>query len=121
MANLRGATNLWSNISVGSNGTSNPASVGSATSVCVFISNTGGSSTTITVQASGGGTPSAGENADLTGSTWFDYDRGEAGTNTLTVASGANIAFDLSPFAPPYIRLKSSAATTLTAFVVANG
>ena len=117
MANLRGGSTLWNNASVGSNGVSAGVGVGEAPYVAVLITNSGGVSTNITIQTSGAATVSSGVNADMTGATWYDY----VTVAPITVAANTSLCYDLSPFAPPYIRLKSSAATTLSAVVVANG
>lgn len=119
--NLRGGTQVWLNTVVGAAGTSAGATVGSAPNVAVMIKNTGATSTDITIQAGAVATPQSGGNVDYTAIDWYDYDQGETGASTVTVAAGAKKAFDLSPFAPAYIRLSSSAATTLSALVVSNG
>ena len=117
MPRVRGATALWKNVAVSAGGFSKPGSVGTAPYVAVFIENNGATPTIIDVQSAGMIVPIAGENADLTNLPWYDY----VGFDTVTVPVGAKVCIDLSIYAPQYLRLKSSAATTLTATMVTSG
>lgn len=116
MANkLRGGQDLWTATAVGVGGTSNVAYVDGDQTVAIFMSNTGGTNTVITVQASDNRTPTAGRNS--VPSTWYNY----VGADSITLNAGASICFDLSPFGPSFLRLSSSAATTIDAFATVVG
>src|SRR5690242_4359513 len=115
MAQLRGGDQLFVlGTSYGNAAKSNNADVGAAPNVALFISNAHGSiDCTFRVEASGAANPLAGRNvmdgsADA-GLSWFDYQVVKSdGTTTdliLAVGHGDDLCFDLSPFAPQYLRL----------------
>lgn len=119
-ANLRGTTVVWNNVVTGANGTSAAAYVGQSTSVAVLIQVNGATNITLQTCEPAGGV--AGINADVVNLQYFDMLKPD-GTAVITLAfagSGAQ-ALDLSPFAPAYIRLKSSSSVTATGMIVSNG
>ena len=128
MAGLRGSKQLWGTAAAGATvaaaGTSAYAVIGAQNNVVVYIANSGGVDATFTVQVSSGAPGNApGQNA-LTndadgGIDWYDY----TGAEDISVPAGSNVAFDLSPFGPQFIRLlRSDAAgnTTVSAFVTSE-
>ena len=137
MASLKGGTSLYAaatNIGVAGSATakSSLGLIGPGPYVAVYIENGSAISLTFKIQASAVVNPEAGRNGlDSTdadgGLNWFDYTGpgGDGAETTLTVAAGASICVDLSPFAPPFIRLvrtDAGAATSgVTAFVTCTG
>lgn len=118
--NLRGVTTVWNNATTGANGTSSTAYVAQATAVAALITVNGATNITFQTGEPGGGI--AGINADTTNMTYFDLQKKDgSGVLQLTLAGAGNFAIDLSPFAPAYIRLKSSSSVTATAEIVTNG
>lgn len=126
MASLRAGTLLFNAATPGAGTISSRAdNPGSSTHVALFIKNTGSVAATIVVQAAGavGGNIGAGRNmlpeAD---SDWYIYNRVTgAGVDilplTLTVDAGESVVFDLSPFAPPFLRLTATGnGATVTAY-----
>jgi hypothetical protein len=115
----RAVNTVWASAAVGAGDESPAAYVGEASTVALLVSNEGGTPTNITVQVAVPVSRSAGRNAapDGADANWFDY----GSFTAVAVAAGARVAIDLSPFAPPYVRLRSSAATTLTARVASLG
>jgi hypothetical protein len=122
MSSLRGATKLWTAATVNTADASAYATPGAAPYVAVFI--TSDKSITVKVQVSAGGVAVGAGLNELTtaadgGLTWFDYTDATA----ITVGAGGATCFDLSPFAPPYIRLVIVSATNalVTAQVASFG
>lgn len=144
MASMRGGQKVWNALgaiggpdthvadgsAVAQNSYSSWAYVGSGPNVAVLISNTGANNATFKVQVSGSDAPQAGLNAITTsaadgGLVWYDYvPRGSTSTPSLVVNAGTALGFDMSPFAPPFIRLMrtdSGSATTVNALVTCFG
>lgn len=116
MATLRNQQNLWSNVAVGAGGVSPAVGIGPRTNVALFV--IAGGITTITIECSPGLDQVAGKNNfpddDQFYSLWKDDG---SGAYSIVLAANVGVCIDLSPFAPQYIRLKSSAAQTITAGV----
>lgn len=129
MAILRGGQQVW-NGTVSAGGVSALAISGPGPYVAVYISNTGGTTATVTVQAAVSTGPEAGRNA-LSGAAdgglvWYDYfdKTADAAAISVAVAAGATRMIDLSPFAPQFVRLKrtdAGADTTLLGFISSFG
>lgn len=125
MALLRGTEQIWNAATVtGAPDNSSEAFVGAGSNVGVYIKNSGANSATIKLQVGfpSGGKLSAGRNTDPTD--WFDYEKAGGAVLSVTVAAGALVAIDLSPFSPPYLRLVCTAAaggTTLSAWATSFG
>lgn len=123
MASLKGATELWSAVTVSNTDASTWAYVGTGTAVAVYIS--ANAATVFKVQASSGAVAvGAGLNEIDSddpdgGLVWFDY----VGATGISVAQNGNTCFDLSPFGPPYLRLVlvSGGDATVTALVSSAG
>ena len=129
MASLRGATQLWTEDDVASGGGASAAAhVGSKPYVAVFIANVAsGGALTFGIQVASIGRPSAGKNeaedADLVWHSYYSWGDPSAPV-VITVADNAEIAYDLSPFAPELIRLTSVEGFTVgevVASVTASG
>ncbi|MBU6232245.1 hypothetical protein KGP36_06445 [Patescibacteria group bacterium] len=130
MASLKGGQVLYDGSSVADTAKSTLAYIGPGPYVAVYIDNTSAVNMTFKVQVTGTPTPMAGMNAlDGTadgGLTWYDYTgSGGVGAETsITVNAGITQAFDLSPFAPEFIRLvrtDSNGPGTVAAFVTSSG
>ena len=128
MAQLRGGQKIWDAVAVDAADSSQLAGVGTGPNVCVYIQNDDTTDATFDIEVASMTTPSAGRNAlgDATldedaGLTWFPLN----GAKGLAVAAGDRLAFDLSPFSPPFLRLvrKTGAVGdgTITAFVSSEG
>jgi hypothetical protein len=110
MASLRGSQVLWTAQTVNQNDTSPEAFVGTATNVVVMIKNTGANAATFKIQVAAPAAVSAGRNTDPVSTEWYDL----SGQTAIAVAVGAQVAVNLSPFAPPYLRLNRTDATGVT-------
>lgn len=130
MASLKGGTTLWSAATLGAAAKSENAAIGPGPWVAVYIGNTSAIALTFKVQVAGVANPMAGRNAlDNTadgGLTWYDYiPAGETAVLSIAVAGSADIAVDLSPFAPELMRLvrtdAGGSAASVTAFVTSFG
>ncbi len=135
MASLRGGQVLWAlGTSVADVAVSPLVNVGASPYVCVYVSNAHASiDTTFKIEVSGNAQPTPGRNAVADtadgGLVWYDYmnvkSDGTFTVATFTVVHANDFAFDLSPFAPEFMRLKRTdsggANTSITAFVTAFG
>jgi len=134
MASLRGGTPLWvPPTSVANNAVSPLVVIGPGPYVAIYLKNAHASvDCTFKVQVSASSLPAAGKNSiDSSqspdgGLDWYDLlDRRTGTVISLTSTHGTAVAYDLSPFAPPYIRLVRTDATGanngLTALVSAFG
>ena len=128
MASLKGGDYFW-NAHVLANGDKSVLlEPGPGPWVTIYINNSGAASATFAVEVSAVTTPEPGRNAlDGTpdgGLIWYPYANKEATTPlSLVVASTAQIAVDLSPFGPQFIRLHCTATTgtTVTAMLSSFG
>lgn len=114
---LRGAGNFWTAFVAGAGALSSVVYVGQAQAVSIMLKNSGASLTVITVQVGGNRVVKPGRNEEPGSGDWYDY----SGADAISLAAGASICYDLTPFGPAYVRLKSSVATTLDAFATTNG
>lgn len=116
MAVLRSQRNFWNNESVGANGISKAMKVGNRSNVAIFVASDTITTVTILCAPGAGG---AGQNDNPEDDAFYTLFKDD-GTGAFSIAVPANatgVCIDLSPFAPEYIKLKTSAAATLTAGV----
>lgn len=110
---IRGANSIAVSQPVGVGGVTSSAVVRPNPYVCLFVKNETATATTIQVQVS-----LETKDSPLTDigspTDWFDYTGA-----SFSVAGNSLVAFDLAPFSPQILRLKSSAATTLSAWYTA--
>lgn len=111
--------------------TSAVASIGEATNVALMVQTD--AAVTFIIQASDDFKPGAGRNQlDSTNTIWYDYIRADAyesasgveGNETKIVFAGAaQVAIDMSPFAPKYLRITTAAGGSANVFaaVVTSG
>ena len=135
MAQLRGGFQFWSAGDSVANAAASPlCEVGPSPWVAVYLANEHASIDTVfKVQVAGTASPEAGRNAltddDDGGLTWFDYQvvksDGTFAVLTFTLTHGLELAYDLSPFGPQFIRLlrtdSNGANTAIEAFLTAFG
>jgi hypothetical protein len=115
MANtLRSQSNIWNAAVVGANGISPAVDIGVRTNVALFVASD--TATNITILCSPG-TGGSGRNSFPDDDAFYTLfkDDGSAAYTIAVPASATGVCIDLSPFAPQYIKLKTSAAATLTA------
>lgn len=113
---LRSQGNIWNNESVGVNGISKAYDIGSRANVALFI--VSDTATNISILCAPG-TGGAGRNSNPEDDAFYTLfkDDGSGAYLIAVPASATGVCIDLSPFAPQYIKLKTSAAAILTAGV----
>lgn len=129
MAELRGGQYLWNAQSISSGAKSPLASIGAGPYVTIYIKNPDAAiDATFAVEVSATASPKAGRNAlDSTadgGLDWFPLQTDDGHVVSIAVTHGTNVAVDLSPFGPQFIRLRrtdANGAITCTALVSSYG
>ena len=127
LASLRVADRLWDAQTVAVGDDSQAGSPGPATAVALYLKLNSGTSVTVKITvANSGALPSAGRNAvPADDADWYDLQKKDASGDVVLVqltAADPRIAIDLSPFAPPFVRLTVTEATgspNVTAFMQA--
>jgi hypothetical protein len=114
MAVFRSQSIIWNNEAVGVNGISKAVDIGVRTNVALFV--VSDTITNITILCAPG-TGGSGRNSNPEDDAYFTLfkDDGSGAYLIAVPASPTGVCIDLSPFAPQYIKLKTSAAATLTA------
>lgn len=128
MASLRGVTQVWTALdAAGAGGASAEAHIGSKPYVAVLIANDSGGPLNFGIEVASAPGMSAGKNeASDPALVWHTYYSWNDPGNpvVITVADGAPVAFDLSPFAPELVRLTCTegfSAGEVVASVTASG
>lgn len=109
-------TSLWNNVAVGANGTSNAVELARSSDQLVIYVTTSGATTITLETAHSGAVSSEGVLSDTATTDWGPLYYINTDSPVELVLAGAGSASWIVPdFAPGWIRLRSSAAVTLTA------
>jgi hypothetical protein len=115
MGKLRRVATLWNATAVGAAGKSASANIGGATYATLFVDVN--AATNITVEVAPG-TSGAGRNEVSGITTWYPLQKADgSGILTLTFAGSGQQALNLGAIGAEHVRLSSSGAATINAFI----